>query len=513
MKLEKAYEIFNPKIQFVSLVDKAANMKKFLIVKEEDGKATFTTYGRIIKRDTANHFVTGIVYEPMEEDAHGNYMTEQEITKAAYSFAKNGNKIDLQHSFEKLDGATVVESWIAKSDFAIDKIPIRKGTWLMTVEITDEDVWKAIEKGEITGFSMGGVGNYSAVDVELPEDEGIISKVLSRFGLKPIDKGAVTDCYNRYATEANFYDAFDALRNALERWNPVTQEYSYENDEEVIREALQEFNEIVVMLLAEKSVTNALNGMRKDASEAGKKVSGSELKTLKSMQKTLSTLIAEADDEETEDVKLSTNTDNESKSIFKKFASMFGFDVVEKKAGENTASERERNLSEKEESVEKAGRKISDANRNKLTEAYNALGELLALTEPSADVQEEQKKDSQKDDPETKDENKTPEEKPEEKEPGDKEQEEEKKEDKELKKSEVIQLINETAAEAVSKALSKQQPAEDETIVKEDVEQMITKAVDEAMQPLLKARGLSAQIEGDAGNQKQQKEHYLHGIL
>ena len=48
--LRKAYEITDAKIQFVSLVDKAANKRQFLIKKEDGGKATFTTYGRIIRR-------------------------------------------------------------------------------------------------------------------------------------------------------------------------------------------------------------------------------------------------------------------------------------------------------------------------------------------------------------------------------------------------------------------------------------------------------------------------------
>ena len=37
----------------------------------------------------------------------------------------------------------------------------------MTVEVADESVWEGIEKGEITGLSMGGLGNYSEEDVEL----------------------------------------------------------------------------------------------------------------------------------------------------------------------------------------------------------------------------------------------------------------------------------------------------------------------------------------------------------
>lgn len=51
----KAKEITDARISFVSLVDKAANRRPFLIVKNEDGKATFTTYGKIIKADSDSH--------------------------------------------------------------------------------------------------------------------------------------------------------------------------------------------------------------------------------------------------------------------------------------------------------------------------------------------------------------------------------------------------------------------------------------------------------------------------
>lgn len=80
-KIAKAYAITDAKISFVSLVNKAANKKQFLITKSENGAARFSTYGRILKMDSDSHFVTGIVYEPMVEDTQGNYMTEEEITK------------------------------------------------------------------------------------------------------------------------------------------------------------------------------------------------------------------------------------------------------------------------------------------------------------------------------------------------------------------------------------------------------------------------------------------------
>ena len=146
--IAKAYAINDAKILFVSLVDKAANKKNFLITKSENGKADFQTNGRILKADGESHQVTGVVYEPMVEDTQGNYMTEVEIEKAAHWFMKNQGSVDLQHSFEPLEGAHVVESHVAKCDEEIGGETVRKGTWVMTMEIEDQDIFDAIEKGD-----------------------------------------------------------------------------------------------------------------------------------------------------------------------------------------------------------------------------------------------------------------------------------------------------------------------------------------------------------------------------
>lgn len=165
--IEKAIEIRNARIRFVSLVDKAANLQSFLVTKNKNGEASFTTCGQIVKADADNHYVTGIVYEPMVKDSQGNFMTEEEIVKAARWYAKNGNMVDIQHSFSPLSSASVVESWVAKADFSLGDKAVKKGTWLMTVEIADDNIWSRIEKGEITGFSMGGVGEYATEDVDI----------------------------------------------------------------------------------------------------------------------------------------------------------------------------------------------------------------------------------------------------------------------------------------------------------------------------------------------------------
>lgn len=300
--LKKAYEISNAKISFVSLVDKAANKKQFLITKAENGKASFTTYGRILKADPESHFVTGIVYEPLVEDCHGNYMTEEEITKAAYWFAKNGDKVDLQHSFTAMDGATVVENFVTKSEMTIGDETIQKGTWLITVEVEDQDVWDAIQKGEITGFSMGGVGLYSEEDVNLDdikknsdpknelksEQKGIFKKLAKMFGLEVVEKGAMSDEYNRKKIGSDFWNAMSTLEDLLCKghWDYYTDSYvyDYEQDETAIKEALTEFSEIITQILTEKSITKALSlAAPESITKAGKKMSTKNKETLDSI--------------------------------------------------------------------------------------------------------------------------------------------------------------------------------------------------------------------------------------
>lgn len=73
-----------------------------------------------------------------------------------------------------------------KSDMEIEGQQIKKGTWLMTMEVADDDVWGKIEKGEITGFSMGGTGNYSTEDVDLSDSDNSIEKTQKKGIMKAV---------------------------------------------------------------------------------------------------------------------------------------------------------------------------------------------------------------------------------------------------------------------------------------------------------------------------------------
>ena len=342
-KVKKAKEITDARISFVSLVDKAANKRQFLIVKDEEGKAAFTTYGKIIKTDSESHFVTGVVYEPMVEDAHGNYMTADEIAKAAYWFAKNGNRVDLQHNFVSADGTAVVESWIAKSDSNIGGADIKEGTWLMTVEITDDDLWQSIEKGEITGLSMGGLGVFSKEDTEL--SEASVKKSKGR-----VTKGAVADSYKQANISSSFWNAFDALRNGLYSYNGYTGVYTYQTDESKIKEALEDFNGIITELLtdASQSLTKSLFDCKPTPEagrieKSGRTLSAKNRAALQNLYDDLGTFLADADaekdkpgDDNSAETTKKTKTTKEGKTMTKSEAEKLVQDAIAKALGQQT---------------------------------------------------------------------------------------------------------------------------------------------------------------------------------
>lgn len=469
--LRKAYEITDAKIQFVSLVDKAANKRQFLLKKEDGGKATFTTYGRIIKTDAENHYVTGVVYEPMEEDSHGNFMTEEEITKAAYWFAKNGDKVDLQHSFEPLDGATVVENWIAKADFDIDGEKIRKGTWLMTVEVTDADVWDGIEKGDITGFSMGGLGNYSEEDVDLDSvskqqetsaKKGLLKQIAEALGVSVVEKGAMAELYEERSKSTLFWNAFNSLEEVLYSYDSVTGRWRYEADEGRVRECLEEFSAIITSILTGKeSITKAIQADRPEpVAKAGKKMSGKNKETLTGIYESLGTFLKEFDDPEPE----ADPDDDENK----------GGEKAEEPDGDgNTKTDKDK------EDKEVTKQEVETIVASAIAKAMGGSGQQQEQpaqgAQSGAGAVEKEAATG----------NITPE-------------------------AITPESIEKMVQEAITKAMTPQA----EHISAEQVQEMITAAVAKAVDPVLKSRGLPSNLGGDGTVEKRAGEqHYLHGIL
>ncbi len=147
-------KIIKANITHISFVPKAANGTDFALIKSNDGAKEMP----IVKMDEEQRLVTGVVYAPDVEDAHGEYMEADAIEKAAHDFMINHRKTDINHNFQDNENVEVVESYVAKADFELNGQQIKKGTWLVTTFIKDDLIWKGIKSGELNGYSMGGSG-------------------------------------------------------------------------------------------------------------------------------------------------------------------------------------------------------------------------------------------------------------------------------------------------------------------------------------------------------------------
>lgn len=452
-KIGKAREIFDARIQFVSLVDAAANKRKFLMTKAEDGTCSFVNYGRILKADSESHYVTGIVYEPMTEDTDGEFMTAEEIRKAAYYYAKNFELVDIQHSFEPEKSCSVVESWIAKADFSLGGEQVKEGTWLMTVEVVNDELWEKIQKGEITGFSMGGVCMSSEEEVDLseveknveekqPENKGLLTKFAEFLGIKVVEKGDVAEMYAEQSKENNFWTAKDALTQVLRRYDPITSKYVYETDEGRIREALEDFSKII-------------NGILTGSQPVAKAIEGPET-------------IEKSEEPDSNKAAL--------QGVYESLGSIIK--SMDNGTDAGKAQEDEKNIIQKEETdVKKAEveEMIAKAVAKALGKSEELTGQANQQPEEAAPENVEKSAEQEAEHPEEI----TPE------------------------------LIEKMVAEAVAKAREVEEPQ----VTMEDVQSMIAKEVEKAVTPILKANRLPSNLNNEEVKKENTEQHYLHGIL
>ncbi len=103
--------------------------------------------------ENPERFVMSVVYEPDEKDTQGDWATADEIRKAAWSFMESDQVYKINHDEE--GEIHVLESYIATVDFTMEDQKIKAGTWLLGSRIRNEETWEKIEKGELTGYSMG----------------------------------------------------------------------------------------------------------------------------------------------------------------------------------------------------------------------------------------------------------------------------------------------------------------------------------------------------------------------
>lgn len=106
---------------------------------------------------------TFIVMVPDEVDLHGDIISEEEVRKACYNFNKYSNQANLFH-ITKTATFEFAESFIAPTDFVLGDNFVRKGTWLATVQVLNDDLWELVKTGEVNGLSIGALASTEKVE-------------------------------------------------------------------------------------------------------------------------------------------------------------------------------------------------------------------------------------------------------------------------------------------------------------------------------------------------------------
>lgn len=135
---------------------------------EDEFEMYFLVYTEKATSGSDRRLVTGIVLEPNVIDAQLDFEKPEVIERAAHRFVANYNRssvdggtiIGLMHQKFNNVGVELVESYIAPSDFHLggsskEKL-VHKGSWVMTVHVLDDKLWKDVKDGKLTGFSVGG---------------------------------------------------------------------------------------------------------------------------------------------------------------------------------------------------------------------------------------------------------------------------------------------------------------------------------------------------------------------
>lgn len=122
---------------------------------------SFEYRSNIVKVNQEERIVTGVVLKPNEEDLQGDIVSEEEIRKAMFSFMEWFGTIGYMHK-DYNRNLKLIENYQAPQDLTFtvgdETVVVKKGTWLMTVKVNDDEIWEKVKAGEITGFSVKGYG-------------------------------------------------------------------------------------------------------------------------------------------------------------------------------------------------------------------------------------------------------------------------------------------------------------------------------------------------------------------
>ena len=110
------------------------------------------------------------------------YFSEDTVRQAMELFFKNGNQSNATYEHkDAVKGMTVVESWLIddpKSDKSqLYGFNLPKGTWMISMKVDNDEVWKDVKDGKVKGFSIEG---YFADKLEMSLEQNRRNEIIEQ---------------------------------------------------------------------------------------------------------------------------------------------------------------------------------------------------------------------------------------------------------------------------------------------------------------------------------------------
>lgn len=114
------------------------------------------------------------IYRKDGDEEYYIYFTKETVRKASELYLSKGNQNNSTYEhFEKINGVSLVESWIVedteKDKSAVYNMDLPQGTWVGSIKVYNDEIWQEyVKTGLVKGFSIEG---YFSDRAERPKEK------------------------------------------------------------------------------------------------------------------------------------------------------------------------------------------------------------------------------------------------------------------------------------------------------------------------------------------------------
>ena len=226
-------------IEAISVVENPAIEENFIALKNQEFKLAEVDKEKRILMGAAL-IPNKPIYRQNGEQEYYIYFSQATVRKASELFFINGNQSNstLEHQLE-LKGLTAVESWIVESEQDKSRmydLNVPMGTWMVSMKVNNDDVWKKVKNQEIKGFSIEG---YFADKLERPNEPVKQSKMSK----EEIAEAKIEELKQLFSTEKVELGIIDDLKKEFSKINKAKEEITKEANR--IDKAIFEFRDVL----------------------------------------------------------------------------------------------------------------------------------------------------------------------------------------------------------------------------------------------------------------------------